>query len=248
MLLSVLVPVFNESTTVGTVITAVLQTSFPPGVVIELLVVDDGSTDATWAALTQIQDPRLVCLRHGWNKGKGAAVKTAAAAAHGDYMVIFDADLEYSTVDLARAVEPVVAGEAEVVYGTRTFAGATAHSFWYVLGNRGTTFLANALFNCWMADLHTCIKLLPLPLFRTMSLQEDRFGLDTELTARLLATGHRPYEVPVRYKARSHAAGKKITWRDGVRAVRILLRVRWQSRAGIRSGLRRSLARRARVK
>lgn len=230
MLLSVIVPVFNESATVRTVLDALLHTAFPAGVDLELVVVDDGSTDTTWQVISAVADPRVTCLRHPVNRGKGAAVKTGAAAARGEYMVIFDADLEYSTADLARAVEPVLCGDAEVVYGTRTFAGATAHSFWYVLGNRGTTMAANALFNCWIADLHTCIKLLPLALFRSLDLTEERFGLDTELTARLLAAGYRPYEIPVRYKARTHAAGKKITWRDGVEALGILLRVRWQTR------------------
>lgn len=230
MLLTIIVPSYNERDTVAGTLKALLATSFPPGVEIEVVVVDDGSTDGTEQLLEAFTDPRLRYFRHARNRGKGAAVKTAAAAAAGDYMVIFDADAEYVPADLARAVQPVLDGDAEVVYGARTFGGATAHSFWYVLGNRGTTMAANALFNCWIADLHTCIKLLPLGLFRSLELTEDRFGLDTELTARLLAAGHRPYEIPVRYKARSHAAGKKITWHDGVHALGILLRVRWQTR------------------
>ncbi len=233
MLLSVLVPAYNERATVAGTVKSLLETAFPPGVAIEVVVVDDGSSDGTTELLAGLSDPRVRCLRHDRNRGKGAAVKTAAAAARGDYMVIFDADSEYAPADLARAVQPVLDGDAEVVYGARTFGGATAHSFWYVLGNRGTTMAANALFNCWIADLHTCIKLLPLALFRSLDLTEERFGLDTELTARLLAAGYRPYEIPVRYKARTHAAGKKITWRDGVEALGILLRVRWQTRGGL---------------
>jgi hypothetical protein len=136
-------------------------------------------------------------------------------------------------------------GDAEVVYGVRKFGASTAHSFWFVIGNRVNTFTANALFNTWISDLHTCLKLLPLALFRELPLTENGFGLDTELTALMLARGVRPYEVPITYKARSREEGKKLTWGDGVVATRILIRVRLRKaladrRTRLRNALKRS--------
>jgi len=159
-------------------------------------------------------------------------------------MVIFDADLEYSPDDILGLLTPVTRGDAEVVYGIRKFGASTAHSFWFVIGNRVNTFTANALFNTWISDLHTCLKLLPASLFRELPLTENRFGLDTELTARLLARGVRPYEVPITYKARSREEGKKLTWGDGVVATRILVRVRLsKALTDRRARLRRKTAR-----
>jgi dolichol-phosphate hexosyltransferase len=146
--------------------------------------------------------------------------------ATGDYLVVFDADLEYRPEDLLNLFAPIQRGDAQVVYGVRTFGASTAHSFWFVIGNRVNTFTANALFNTWISDLHTCLKLLPAALFRELPVTENRFGLDTELTALLLARGVRPYEVPITYKARSREEGKKLTWGDGIVATKILVRVR----------------------
>jgi len=153
-------------------------------------------------------------------------VRTAASLATGDFVLIFDADLEYSADDILGLLAPVSRGDAEVVYGVRKFGASTAHSFWFVIGNRVNTFTANALFNTWISDLHTCLKLLPAALFRELPVTENRFGLDTELTALMLARGIRPYEVPITYKARSREEGKKLTWGDGVVATKILIRVR----------------------
>jgi hypothetical protein len=153
-------------------------------------------------------------------------VRTAASLATGDYLLIFDADLEYSAEDILGMLAPVARGDAEVVYGVRKFGASTAHSFWFVIGNRVNTFTANALFNTWISDLHSCLKLLPTALFRELLITENRFGLDTELTALLLARGVRPFEVPITYKARSREEGKKLTWGDGVVATKILVQVR----------------------
>lgn len=224
MKLSILMAAYDEASRVHLAIKQVLGADYPCE--IELVVVDDGSRDATWERLQAVDDPRVLVTRHPVNRGKGAAVKTAAALATGDLMIIFDADLEYSPSDIAALLEVALHEGATVVFGARRFGSSTAHSFWYVLGNKATTFAANALFNSWISDLHTCLKLLPLELFRELPLREDGFGLDTELTAQLLARGIRPYEVPVGYKARSHAEGKKITWRDGVQSLWILARVR----------------------
>jgi len=217
-------PAYNEAATVGVAVKQLLDIRYPCD--IELVIVNDGSADHTMDVLSSIDDPRVVVTEHPVNRGKGAAVRTAAALATGDYMLIFDADLEYSAEDILSLLSPLQRGDAEVVYGVRTFGASTAHSFWFVIGNRVNTFTANALFNTWISDLHSCLKLLPLALFRELPVRENGFGLDTELTAMLLARGVRPYEVPIHYKARSREEGKKLTWGDGVEATWILLRVR----------------------
>ena len=224
MKLSILIPAYNEAATVGVAVKRLLDIRYPCD--IELVIVNDGSVDHTMDVLNSIDDPRVVVTEHKANRGKGAAVRTAAALATGDYMLVFDADLEYSAEDILSLLSPLQRGDAEVVYGVRTFGASTAHSFWFVIGNRVNTFTANALFNTWISDLHTCLKLLPLALFRELPVKENGFGLDTELTAMLLARGVRPYEVPIHYKARSREEGKKLTWGDGVEATWILLRVR----------------------
>jgi dolichol-phosphate hexosyltransferase len=235
--LSILMPAYNESATVGTAVKRVLDIRYPCDV--EVVIVNDGSVDNTSEILATIDDPRVVITEHPANRGKGAAVRTAASLATGDYLLVFDADLEYSPEDILGLLAPVSRGDAEVVYGVRKFGASTAHSFWFVIGNRVNTFTTNALFNTWISDLHTCLKLLPLHLFRDLPLSENGFGLDTELTALMLARGVRPYEVPITYKARSREEGKKLTWGDGVVATRILIRVR----------LRKALAdRRARLR
>ena len=224
MKLSILIPAYNEAATVGVAVKRLLDIRYPCD--IELVIVNDGSVDNTMDVLSSIDDPRVVITEHPVNRGKGAAVRTAASLASGDYMLVFDADLEYSAEDILSLLSPLQRGDAEVVYGVRTFGASTAHSFWFVIGNRVNTFTANALFNTWISDLHTCLKLLPLAMFRELPVKENGFGLDTELTAMLLARGVRPYEVPIHYKARSREEGKKLTWGDGVEATWILLRVR----------------------
>jgi len=239
-----LIPAYNEAATVGVAVKRLLDIRYPCD--IELVIVNDGSADHTMDVLSSIDDPRVVVTEHPVNRGKGAAVRTAAALATGDYMLIFDADLEYSAEDILSLLSPLQRGDAEVVYGVRTFGASTAHSFWFVIGNRVNTFTANALFNTWISDLHSCLKLLPLSLFRELPVRENGFGLDTELTAMLLARGVRPYEVPIHYKARSREEGKKLTWGDGVEATWILLRVRAKKAAtDRRARMRQKLARRS---
>jgi dolichol-phosphate hexosyltransferase len=223
--LSILMPVFNEAETVQVVVKRVLDVPYPCDV--ELVIVDDGSSDGTAGLLAAIHDPRVSVHTHPVNRGKGAAIRTAAAAATGTHVVMCDADLEYWPEDLPALVHPVLDGEAEVVYGTRSFLSHTAFSFWFVLGNRGVTFFANAIFDSWISDLETCFKLMPLDLYRALDVRSAGFGMEAEITGKLLKRGIRPYEVPIRYRARSRAEGKKLTWRDGVEAVWILTRIRF---------------------
>jgi glycosyltransferase involved in cell wall biosynthesis len=221
--------VYNEAATLQESIKRLLDVSFPCD--LEVVIVDDGSVDASPDIIRSLaQDSRLRTFRHDVNGGKGAAVVTALREATGDYAVMYDADLEYAADDLPRLLEPIMAGEATVVFGTRTFGSHTAYSFWYVIGNRAVTMAANMLFNSWISDLETCYKLLPLPLFRELQICEQGFGMEPEIAGKLLARGIRPYEVSISYRARSREEGKKLTWRDGVVALWVLVKIRLKSR------------------
>jgi glycosyltransferase involved in cell wall biosynthesis len=223
--LSILMPVYNEAATLQAAVKRVLDVNFPCQV--ELVLVDDASTDGSSEIIDSLpDDPRLTRLRHPVNRGKGAAIRTAAAAASGDYVIPFDADLEYQPEEIPQLVAPVLSGEADVVYGNRTFGSHSAYSFWYVVGNKGVTMAANILFNAYIGDLETCYKLMPLQLYRDLDVSSNGFGMEAEITGKLLARRIRPFEVPISYRARSREAGKKITWRDGVQAVWILGRIR----------------------
>jgi hypothetical protein len=218
-------PVYNEERTLSRAIEAVLTQSYP--LEVELCVVDDGSTDSSAAIIDQLDDPRVRVKRHPRNLGKGAALLTAAAMATGTHMVPLDADLEYSAEDLPRMLAPIMAGRCDIVFGTRLFGVNTRYqSYQQAMGNRALTLATNVLFNAYLADVHTCLKMMPLPLFRALGLRETRFGLDAELTAKILALGMRPFEVSVSYYARSAADGKKINWRDGITCLRVIVRVR----------------------
>lgn len=227
MKLSILIPVYNEQERVCQAVAQALAQDYPCAV--EVIVVDDGSRDRTAVELARLKDERVRLLSHRRNRGKGAAVATAARHADGDYMVVFDADLEYDAADIVLLLEPVLSGRAEVVFGNRSFGSHSAYSFWYVMGNRGVTLAANLMYNCYVGDIETCFKLLPVPLYRKLRVRSRGFGMEPELTAKLLKLGIRPYEVPISYRARSRAQGKKITWRDGVQALWILSRERARS-------------------
>ena len=227
MKLSVLMPVYNEEPTLPTMLKRVLDVPWPCEV--ELVIVDDGSQDRSREILHAVRDPRVVVHEHSRNQGKGAAIRTASEVATGDYMIICDADLEYAPEEIPGLLKPVLAGEATVVYGTRTFSSHTAYSYLYVIGNRGVTLAANILFNAYISDLETCFKLMPLPLYRELDIRSVGFGMEAEVTGKLLGRGIRPYEVPISYRARSREEGKKLTWKDGVEALAILARERWNA-------------------
>lgn len=222
--LSVMIPAFNEERTLELILKHVLE---QPEVG-EVIAVDDGSTDGTWAILTRFAagDPRVRVFRLEANEGKGAALRRAVEEVRMPFALVQDADLEYDPRDYPTLLRPLVEGRADVVYGVRGFAGQTAFSFWFVMGNKAVTFAANILFDCYISDLESGYKALRSDLWRRLSLRGKRFDIEPDITARVLRLGYRIHEVPIRYYARSRAEGKKLTWRDGLRAIFELLRLR----------------------
>jgi glycosyltransferase involved in cell wall biosynthesis len=222
--LSILMPVYNEEARLADALKQALGVDYPCET--EMVIVNDGSHDATAEILDGVDDARVLVVTHPRNLGKGAAIRSAIEHARGDYMVILDADLEYDPQDIPKLLAPVMDGRAEVVYGNRTFGSHSSFSFWYVMGNKAVTTYANMLFNCYLGDLETCFKLMPVALYRTLDVQSKGFGMEAEVTGKLLRRRYRPYEVPISYRARTREEGKKITWRDGVEALWILGRER----------------------
>ena len=224
--LTILMPVFNERATVVKAIDEVLEAA-PLDGDFELLVVNDGSGDGTGEVLAERSWPaNVTVLEHPQNRGKGAAISTGLESASGRWTVIMDADLEYQPQDLETVVAPLAAGEAEAVFGARGFQAHSAHSFWYVIGNKGVSFAANLLYNSWLSDIMACHKAMSTELFRSLELREQGFAVEPEIAARLLRRGVRIYEVPVVYRARTREEGKKLTVADGFRVLRTLLRCR----------------------
>jgi dolichol-phosphate hexosyltransferase len=224
--LSIIVPSYNERSTILKVLDDLLSLDIP-GKELEIIVINDGSTDGTQALLETFDDSRLVRIHHGANLGKGAAVRTGMAAAQGSHLLIFDADHEYDVEDIPRLVTPILSGRAEVVYGNRMSGFGTVHpSLWHAIGNKSMTLLANLLFGSAISDLHTCLKLVPMPLLKSFSLSEGGFGLDTEISAEVLRAGFRPFQVPISYVGRSKEEGKKIRLSDAMRCIFVLAKVR----------------------
>ena len=219
-------PVFNERGTVEEAIGDALSAALPVEAR-EVIVVDDGSTDGTRELLESRSWPGEVkVVYHRTNQGKGAAVRTALGHSTCEWAAIFDADLEYRAADLAPLLEPLMAGEATVVFGTRAWTSQSSFSFWYVMGNKSVTFAMNLLFNCWISDVMTCFKAMRTDLFRSLDLRERGFAIEPEIAARVLSACERIHEVPIGYRARSREAGKKLTAVDGLRVVRTLVRCR----------------------
>lgn len=231
--LSILMPVYNEIATLEQAVDRVLAVDFPCPV--ELVIVDDGSTDGSRDLYEKFDDDRITVVFHDVNQGKGAAIRTAAARAKYEYVIMYDADLEYLPDEIPSLLTPVLRDDARVVFGTRAFSSHNAYSYLYVLGNKAVTTAANVLFNCYISDLETCFKLIPTPLYRELDVASKGFGMEAEITGKLLRRGIRPYEVPISYRARSREQGKKLTWRDGVDAILILVRERFRrAPAGVR--------------
>jgi glycosyltransferase involved in cell wall biosynthesis len=224
-LLSVVVPVFNERTRLREAVERLVKTPLPLSV--EVIIVDDGSTDGSANSVIDLVEPgRVRLLQHRRNRGKGAAVRTGIAAATGDILTIHDADLEYDPADYSKLLQPIFSGEARVVFGTRAFGSHTAFSFWYVVGNKLVNLWASLLFNAWLSDVYSCYKLAYTDLWRSLDLQSDGFGIEAEATGMFLSRGERIYEVPITYRARTRSEGKKIRSTDGAWACWTLLRVR----------------------
>ena len=224
--LSVLMPVFDERATVEQAIRRVLDADLPVES-LELIVVDDGSRDGSGELLDAGDwPPQVKVLRHGRNRGKGAALRTALAQASGTWTTVIDADLEYDPNTVAELIEPLQSGEAEAVFGVRGFRSHSSYSFWYVMGNKAVTLAANVLYNAWLADIMTCHKVARTSMLQSLSLREEGFGIEPEITARLLRAGVQIYEVPVIYNARRREEGKKLTGLDGLRVLRTLFRCR----------------------
>jgi dolichol-phosphate hexosyltransferase len=228
MKLSVLMPAYNEVSTLERVLDAVQATPQEK----EVILVDDGSVDGTRELIERLgKRPGVTAILHERNQGKGTAVRTALAAATGDVVIIQDADLEYDPNDYSKLLEPIERGDADVVYGSRTFGSHTAFSFWYVMGNKLVTLATNILFDCYISDMETCYKVMPIEAARRLELTARGFELEPEITGGLLNLGYHIYEVPVRYRARSRQEGKKLTWKDGVKALFTLTRVRMRRSA-----------------
>jgi dolichol-phosphate hexosyltransferase len=225
--LSVMMPVFNEERTLEIILGHVLE---QPEVG-EVIAVDDGSTDHSWEILTRMAagDKRVRVFRQDVNQGKGAALRRAISELRMPFALVQDADLEYDPRDYPVLLQPLLEGRADVVYGVRGFAGQTAFSFWFVMGNKAVTLATNLLFDCYISDMESGFKVLRSDLWRRLNLQGDRFDVEPDITARALRLGYRIHEVPIRYYARRRAEGKKLTWLDGVRAMGTLAQLRLKS-------------------
>ncbi len=233
MKLSIVIPVYNEFATLQELVSRVIGVEV--GMDREIILVDDGSSDGTRDLYPKIaaQWPRerMTVKLQERNRGKGAALRTGFALTTGDIVIIQDADLEYDPADYPRLLKPILDGKADVVYGSR-FVGGDAHRvllFWHMVGNKLLTLLSNMLTNLNLTDMETCYKVFRGDVIRGMTLVSDGFNIEPELTARVARGGWRVYEVGISYAGRDYAEGKKITWRDGVRALWAIIRFRFTS-------------------
>jgi len=220
--LSVVVPCYDEAATVAELLERVLDSPW----VAEVIVVDDGSTDGTREILAGVTDARVSVMLHERNQGKGAALRTGITAATSDYVIVQDADLEYDPAEYGDMVGPLENGRADVVFGSR-FVSSRPHRvlyFWHSLGNRGLTLLSNMFTNLNLTDMETCYKAFRREVIQAIDIEEDRFGFEPEVTAKLAQMNLRIFEIGISYSGRTYADGKKIGWRDGVRAVTCIVK------------------------
>jgi glycosyltransferase involved in cell wall biosynthesis len=216
--LSVLIPVYNEATTIEHVVDRVRQ--IPAST--EIIAIDDASGDGSGDVLERLRSAGKVdqLVRHPVNRGKGAAIRSGIAHATGDVVVIQDADLEYDPVDLPTLLGPIADGKADAVYGSRFQGGPhRVLYFWHAVGNRFLTLMSNMFTNLNLTDMETCYKVIRTDLLKRLPLRSNRFGFEVEITARLSQAGARIWELPISYSGRTYAEGKKITWRDGFAAI-----------------------------
>jgi|SRR5215813_2011655 len=225
--LSVMMPIYNEERTLETILGHVLDRPE----VGEVIAIDDGSSDGSGDILTAVaaRESRLRVFRQHQNAGKGAALRRAISELSRPFALVQDADLEYDPRDYPALLEPLLEGRADVVYGVRGFAGQTAYSFWFVMGNRVVTLASNVLFDSYISDMETGYKILRSDLWMRLNLQCSRFDIEPDITSRILRLGYRIHEVPIRYYARGREEGKKLTWMDGVKAITTLVRLRLAS-------------------
>ncbi len=230
-LLTIIVPVFNERNTVGEAIRRVREASLT--IEREIVIIDDGSVDGTLDIVRRLSDSTVRVVSFPDNRGKGAAVRRGIEEAKGDLIVVQDADLEYDPRDLGRLLRPLLEGQARVVYGSRFTGERRNMFFWHWVGNRFLSLATNVLFNTTLSDMETCYKMFDADLLRSLKLTSDRFEFEPEVTAKALRLGERIWEVPITYAGREVHEGKKITWRDGLPALSMLIRVRLASKASI---------------
>lgn len=217
MKLSVVIPCYNERDTIENLVNAVRKTSIQP---LEIIIVDDCSTDGTRDVLKEkINVDKIVY--HEKNMGKGAALRTGFQHATGDVVVVQDADLEYDPQEYPLLYEPIVSGKADVVYGSRFMSGGCRRVlyFWHMVGNKFLTLLSNMFTNINLTDMETCYKMFRREVIQSINIEEERFGFEPEITAKVARGGWRIYEVGISYYGRTYAEGKKIGWRDGFRAI-----------------------------
>ena len=223
MKLSVIIPVYNEESTITKILCQVRSV----GLAHEIIIVDDGSTDQTRQLLKQ-EENRLntIVVYHEHNQGKGAAVQTGFDRATGDVLLIQDADLEYDPSDYPILLRPIEEGRVKVVYGSRFLGSRKAMLFWHMLGNKSLTLLTNILYNAILSDMETCYKVFCADVVKGIPLRSRRFEFEPEITAKVLKRGYRIFEVPISYYGREYEEGKKITWREGPKAVWTLIKYR----------------------
>jgi len=222
-LLSVVMPVYNERTTVDEIIRRVLAVPLR----VQLIVVDDGSTDGTGEILDGLQRELGFTLLRQANAGKGAALRRGFAAVTGDLVVIQDADLEYSPEEYPELIELIQQGHADVVYGSRFIGRHRVFMFTHYMGNRVVTLATNILYNTMLTDMETCYKVMRVDALRSFTLHSNGFGIEPEITAKVFKRQYRVYEIPITYDGRGYDEGKKITWRDGIVALWVLLKYRF---------------------
>jgi len=229
--LSIVIPVYNEARTIAQVLERV-RAAAAAGLEKELVVVDDGSTDGTREYLAGLREPGTRCVFHERNQGKGAALRTGFAHASGDVVMVQDADLEYDPADYPLLLRPIVDGKADVVLSSRFLAGQ-AHRvlyFWHSMGNRALTLFSNVCTNLNLTDMESGYKLFTREVLRQVTIREDRFGFEPEIVAKVARLRCRVYEVGVSYAGRTYEDGKKVTWRDGVRALWCIVKYSWLTR------------------